>query len=159
VTLALEPENAQSALATLRTLADKLADATGGSVQQAEVDGVEVQYVEVEGVRVQFAGFDGRVIVTTGIAGIRDFRDDGDKLTGTDACEDAADAAGFGDRTNGLLYVDFAEALPVIEGLAGLAGAELPAQVRENLEPLESLFVHGHVDGDELRFGGVLKTR
>jgi hypothetical protein len=158
-TLVLEPANAQSALATLRTLADKLADATGGSVQRAEVDGVEVQYVEIEGVRVQFAGFDGRVIVTTGIAGIRDFRDDGDKLTGTDVFEDAADAAGFGERTNGLLYVDFGEALPVIEGLAGLAGEDLPADVRENLEPLESLFVHGHVDGDELRFGGVLKTR
>lgn len=159
VTLVVEPENMAAALETLEALAQKLAELTGSSVQSAEVDGLQVQFVEVEGVRIQFADADGRIIVTTGIAGIRDFRDDGDKLTGSDAFEDAADAAGFGDRTNGLVYVNFAEALPVIEGLAGLAGDQLPAEVRENLEPLESLFLHAHAEDGDIRFGGVLKTR
>jgi hypothetical protein len=159
VTLVLRPDNTAAAQATLRTLAEKLAKLTDSSVQRTEVDGVEVEYVEVEGVRIQFAAVDGVVIVTSGIAGIRDFREDGDKLTDSDAYRDAAEAAGLGDRTNGLLYLDFAELLPVIEGLAGLSGEELPAEVRENLEPLESIFVHGHVEDGELRFGGVLRTR
>jgi hypothetical protein len=159
VTLVLEPQSPESALATLRKLAGTVGGLTGSGLQRTEVDGLEVEYLELEGVRIQFARVDDTVVVTSGIAGIRDYRADGDKLTGDNAFEDAAEAAGFGDSTNGLLYVNFAEALPVIEGLAGLAGEELPAEVRENLEPLESLLVHGHVDGDELRFGGVLKVR
>jgi hypothetical protein len=159
VTLALEPENPESALATLRKLGGALAGVTGSSLQRTELDGLEVEYVEIEGVRIQFARIDGAVIITSGVAGLRDYRAEGDKLTGTDAFEDAADAAGFGDRTNGLFYLDFAEALPVIEGLAGFAGEELPAEVRENLEPLQSLFVHGHIEDGELRFAGVLTTR
>jgi Protein of unknown function (DUF3352) len=158
VTVVVEPENMAAALETLETLAEKLAELTGSSVQSAEVDGLEVQFVEVEGVRIQFADADGRIIVTTGIAGIRDFRDDGDKLTGSDDFQDAAESAGYGERTNGLVYVNFAEALPVVEGLAGLAGDRLPAEVHENLEPLESLFLHAHAQDGEVRFGGVLKT-
>jgi hypothetical protein len=157
VTLAVRPDDTDAALETLRKLADTLAGFTGSSVQRTEVDGVEVEYVEIEGVRVQFAALDATVIVTTGIAGLRDFREDGDKLTGTEAFADAADAAGFEGRTNGVVYVNFVEALPVFEGLAGLGGETLPTEVRENLEPLESLFLHGHVDDGELRFGGILK--
>jgi hypothetical protein len=159
VTLAVRPDDPAGSLETVRKLANALAGATGSSVQRAEVDGLDVEYVEIEGVRIQFASVDGAILVTSGIAGIRDFREDGDKLTGTDAYEEAAEDAGLGDRTNGLVYVNFAEALPVIEGLAGLAGEPLPAEVRENLEPLESLFVHGTVEDGELRFGGLLKTR
>jgi hypothetical protein len=159
VTLAVRPDNPAGSLATLRKLAESLAGATGSSVQRAEVDGVQVEYVEIEGIRIQFASVDGIVLVTSGIAGIRDFRGDGDKLTGSDAYEEAAEDAGLGDLTNGLFYVNFAEALPVIEGVAGLAGEPLPAELRENLEPLESLFVHGTLEDGELRFGGLLKTR
>jgi len=158
VTLAVRPENPAGALATLRKLAETLAGVTGSSVQRTEVDGVQVEYLEIEGVRVQLASVDGTVIVTTGIAGIRDFRADDDKLTGSDEFESAADAAGFEEHTNGLFYVNFAEALPVIEGLAGLAGEPLPTEVRENLEPLRTLFVHGHAADGEVRFSGVLET-
>jgi hypothetical protein len=159
VTLGMRPDDPARAHGTLRELAERLAEVAGGSVEQTEVDGVQVEYVELEGVRIQFANVDGTLVVTTGVAGIRDFGEDGDKLTGSDAYEEAAEAAGLGDRTNGLVYVNFAEALPVIEGLAGLSGQPLPAEVRENLEPLESLFFHGTVEDGELRFGGILKTR
>jgi hypothetical protein len=159
VTLAVRPDNPAGSLETLRKLADALAGATGSSVQRAEVDGLDVQYVEIEGIRIQFTNVDGVVLVTSGIAGVRDFREDGDKLTGTDAYEEAAGDAGLGDRTNGLVYINFAEALPVIEGLAGLAGEPPPAELREKIEPLESLFFHGTVEDGELRFGGLLKTR
>lgn len=158
VTLVLQPESTQNALATLRKLANTLAGLAGAEVERTQVEGLEVEYVAVEGVRIQFAAVGNVVIVTTGVAGIREYEGDGEKLTETDAYQDAADAAGAGDRTNALLYVNFAEALPVIEGLASFGGDELPAEVRENLEPLESLFLQGRVDGDELRFGGILTT-
>jgi hypothetical protein len=43
------------------------------------------------------------------------------------------------DSTGGLVYVDLKDAIPLIEGFAGLSGQRIPANVSANLRPLRSL--------------------
>jgi Protein of unknown function (DUF3352) len=154
VTVLLDVDNEQAALATLDKLAARavaLADARAGSV---EVDGKTVKYVEIQGIRISYGAFDGIVAVTSGAAGIRDAQAGGDKLPDDDRFKAAKEAAGMGDTTNGFFYVDLKDSIPLITGLAGVAGADVPLEVTENLEPLESFFVYSALDGDVVKFGG-----
>ncbi|MGH3132059.1 MAG: hypothetical protein ACRDNX_14695, partial [Gaiellaceae bacterium] len=73
--------------------------------------------------------------------------------------ERASEAAGLGDSTSGFVYVDLAEAVPLLEGFAGLAGEPLSPELSDNLEPLESVLVHASKDGNDIRFSGFLGVR
>jgi hypothetical protein len=159
VTLALKVDDEQRAKATVRAIAERLAGFVDGKLGSTQIEGIDVTYVEIQGVRISFAAFDGTLLITSGIAGLRDFRRDGSKLADDDAFVHAAEQGGLGDTTSGFLYVDVQEALPVAEALANLAGQELPTRVRENLDPLGSLFLHASADGSKMRFGGLLAVR
>jgi len=115
-----------------------------------------VKYVEIQGVRISYATFDGLLALTSGTAGLRDARGDGGKLPGDERFEAAKDAAGLGDETAGFVYVDLKDAIPLLEGFAGLADEQIPPEVSANLAPLESFLSHASQDGDEIRFGGFL---
>ncbi|HWH04967.1 MAG TPA: hypothetical protein VNT23_00860, partial [Gaiellaceae bacterium] len=110
-------------------------------------------------VRVQLARVDDEVVLTTGAAGLRDYRRDGDKLTGNERFEDAVKEAGYEGETAGLLYVDLQAALPIAEALAGFASEEIPTDVRAALERLDWLATQARVEDGAVRMTGVLRTR
>jgi hypothetical protein len=156
VTVLLDVENEQTALATLDRLATRAAALAGGRTGTAEVDGDTVKFVEVQGVRISYGAFDGLVAISSGASGIRDARASGDKLPDDDRYTAAKEAAGMGDTTNGFLYADLKDAIPLITAFAGIGGTEIPPDVTENLEPLQSFFVYAGQDGDVVKFGGHL---
>lgn len=159
VTLASKPEDPQAALATLRELAQAASGFSGAELRRTQVDGFDVDVLQVELVQVQLAVVDDAIVVTTGAAALRDFRGDGDKLSVSDRFEDALDEAGYDGETAGLLFLDFQAALPVAEGLAGLAGADVPAEASAMLERLDTLALQTRADGEGARFGAVFRTR
>jgi hypothetical protein len=159
LTLATRPDDPAAAFETLRRLASTLAGFTGGELRTTQVDGVEVQVLALEPVQVQLARVDDAVLVTTGLAALRDFRADGDKLGDADRFTDAVEDAGFEGETAGLLYVDLQAALPVLEGLAGFSGSDLPAELRETLAQLDVFAAQTRAEDGGARFGGVLRTR
>jgi hypothetical protein len=128
----------------------------GAQTGTADVGGEQVATVDIQGIRISYTTFDGLLVLTSGPTGIRDAREDGDKLSGDDRFTAAREAAGMGDETNGFLYVDLKDAIPLIESFAGLAGEQVPSEVSANLAPLESFLVYAAQDGDVLRFGGIL---
>ena len=159
VTLAAKPDDPAAAVATLRKLAEAATGVTGGRLRTTQLDGLDVHVLQVEIVQVQFAAVDDAVVVTTGAAGLRDFRRDGDKLGDSDRFDGALETAGWdGGETAGFLYVDFQAALPVVEGLGGLAGG-IPDDARAALERLDTLAATSQADGDVVRFGATLRTR
>ena len=160
VTLAGTPESPQDAVATLRRLADAASGFTGGRLRTTTLDGVEVHVLQIQMVQLQFAAVDDHVVVTTGTTGLRDFRRDGDKLADSDRFEGALEEAGWdGGETAGLFWLDFQEALPIVEGLAGLAGQNVPQDLRSSLERLDTLAAASSVDDDDVRFTVVFRTR
>ena len=152
ISLAVEAQDAARAMATV----DRIARGLGGDVETVEIDGVTAHAVTVDKVRIVWAAFDGVLLVSTGPTAIRDFRGDGAKLVDDDRFTEAVGRVGLGDRTGGLVYVDLDEAVPFIEGLAGISGERLPAEVRRNLEPLESFVAEAAPDGDSVRFEAFL---
>jgi hypothetical protein len=156
VTLLLDVDDTETALATLDRLAARIAPLVDGKLGTTDADGVQQKYVEISGVRISYAAFDGLVAITSGARGIRDARSDGDKLPDDDRFRDAKEAAGLGDETSGFLYADLKDAIPLLEGLAGITGTSLPSGTTANLDPLETFLVHASQDGDEVRFSGFL---
>jgi hypothetical protein len=156
VTILLDVDNESEAVGIVDRLAARVAPLVGGRTGTTDVDGLQVKYVEVQGVRISYASFDGLLALTSGPAGIRDARSGDGKLPGDDRFEAAKEAAGLGDETAGFVYVDLKDAIPLLEGFAGLADEQVPPEVSANLAPLESFLSHASRDGEEIRFGGFL---
>jgi len=81
---------------------------------------------------------DGRLVVTTAASPEDAVRTTGETLGESEDFGDAVDAAGMPDETSGFLYLNVADALPLL-GLAGLAGADVPEELLENLRPIRSV--------------------
>jgi hypothetical protein len=152
VSLAVEAPDAARAMG----IVDRLARGLGGEVETLEVDGVTAHAVAIDKVRIVWAAFDGVLLVSTAPTAIRDFRSDGAKLVEDERFQEAVERVGLGDRTGGLVYADLDEAVPFLEGLAGLAGERLPAEWRRNLEPLDTFVAEGGPDGEAVRFEAFL---
>jgi len=152
VTLATRPDDPDAALATLLQLARTAAGFADAQLRTVQLDGLDVHVLDAGVVRVQLARVDDEVVLTTGAAGLRDYRRDGDKLTGNERFEDAVKEAG-------LLYVDLQAALPIAEALAGFASEEIPTDVRAALERLDWLATQARVEDGAVRMTGVLRTR
>jgi hypothetical protein len=147
--LALDTPDEARALATLDRLVAHVARLTGSRVSTEKQGGVRVKSIGLGRVTVHYAAFDGRVLVTTGPTGIADYRASGDKLSDASAYENARSGADVPDKTAGLLYVNLRDGVRLIEDYVGLAAGErVPAEVRENLKPLQSFVAFSTASGD-----------
>jgi hypothetical protein len=81
---------------------------------------------------------DGRLVVTTAASPEDAVRTTGETLGESEDFADAVEAAGMPDQTSGFLYLNVADALPLL-GLAGLVGADVPEELLENLRPIRSV--------------------
>jgi hypothetical protein len=70
----------------------------------------------------------------------------GGTLADDEDFREAKDAAGMPDQTGGFLYVDVADALPLL-ALAGYAGVDVPKEALENLRPISSVVAWTQADG------------
>jgi hypothetical protein len=152
--LALTPSDKAAALATLDKLAAKVASLAGGKFTPGTVRTLDLG---------QFAlhyGTSGdHVVITSGINGITDFGGSGSKLPDSADFKEAKSAAGMPDSTGGFVYVDLKNAIPLIEGFAGLAGQSLPPSVAGNLRPLRSLVAWAAGSGDSRTFDAFLEIK
>src|SRR5262249_23941727 len=93
-----------------------------------------------------YAALDDEVVVTDSEAGITDLRSSGLKLKDDPTFTDAQKAAGMPSETSGFLYVDLKDSIPLVEGLAQLAGTSVSSDVDANLRPLQTLTLWGTSD-------------
>ena len=70
----------------------------------------------------------------------------GGSLADDEDFREAKAAAGMPDETGGFLYLDVADALPLL-ALAGYAGVDVPKDVLENLRPIRSVVAWSQADG------------
>ena len=138
VTLALETKDQAASLSTLDRLAARLAAATtGAQVQPGKQGGHDIKTINLGQIAIHYGGLGDKVLVTSGVNGIADFGS-GSKLTDSADFKQAKSAAEMPDSTGGFFYLDLKNSIPLLEGLAGLAGQTPPPEVTENVRPLRS---------------------
>jgi len=158
LTLALQPNDPTQALETVDKLMTHFAAEAGTRVETGSQGGHEVKTVNFGQFAVHYGAVDGKVIVTSGLNGIADFGSGG-SLTDSADFKEAKSAAGMPDSTGGLFYVDLKNALPLIEGFAGLSGNNLPPKVTDNLRPLRSLLAWSEGQNGDRTFDAFLEIK
>jgi hypothetical protein len=158
LTLALQPKDPTQAAETVDKLMTRLAAESGTRVQSGMQGGHEVKTVTFGQFEIHYGSVDGKVILSTGVNGISEFGSAG-SLTDSADFKDAKSAAGMPDSTGGVFYVDLKNALPLLEGFAGLAGHDLPPSVTDNLRPLRSLLTWSEGQNDERTFDAFLEIK
>jgi len=147
ITLVVKTDDEDKALAVL----DRLARALGqGTVpKHTTVDGIAVRELDLGSVSVYYGVVDGKVVVSDSSRAFESVQKGPDKpLTDDGVFSDAKDAAGMPDETNGWVFLNLKDGIPLVESLAQLANQRIPAEVEDNLEPLRSALVYGSRDGD-----------
>ena len=95
------------------------------------------------------------VIVTTGAGGIRMFETRGlSSRRATHTCAPRR-KVGLQERTSGFAYLDIDALIPVVEGLAG--EEQVPRDVREVVEALDSFILQSSADGDTTTVSGFVR--
>jgi hypothetical protein len=154
LTLALDPKDQSAALATL----DKLAAHSGSPVEPGTQGGHPVKTVNLGQFTIHYGTVDGKVLITSGVSGIADYGE-GDHLPDSADFKQAQAAAGMPDSTGGVIYIDLKDALPLLEGFAGLAGQSLPSSTTENLRPLRSFLAWTNGSGESRTFDAFLEIK
>src|SRR3954447_11149537 len=158
LTLALAPKDVNAALKTLDTIAAHLAAGSVGQMQSGTQGGHPVKTLDLGRFQVHYGNVDGKVLVTSGRSGIADYGQ-GDHVTDSADFKEAKDAAGMPDSTGGFLYLDVKDALPLLEGLAGLSGQSLPSSTTDNLRPVRSLLAWSNSSGESRTFDAFLEIK
>jgi hypothetical protein len=154
LTLALDPKDQSAALATL----DKLAAHSGSPVEPGTQGGHPVKTVNLGQFTIHYGTVDGKVLITSGVSGIADYGE-GDHLPDSADFKQAQAAAGMPDSTGGVIYIDLKDALPLLEGFAGLTGQSLPSSTTENLRPLRSFLAWTNASGETRTFDAFLEIK
>jgi hypothetical protein len=159
-TLVLEQTDAKQAV-TLEALFRGLARAAKAKLETTTEDGARVTRLTVGPVSVAYGAADGRLFVTTGRGGIAAFRGDGAKLVDAPAFTSATKNVGYAGSTSALVYADVDGLVPLLQGLAGLAGGSTSGldDATKALGALDSLALNVETDGIEAKLDGFLAVR
>jgi len=150
VTVVAQPDSPQQGVAAIDDLVQQVASATGLPLAPKPVTIGSVDAKELNLGRFSiFYGADGnRVVVSNSQQAFLDLNGSGPRLSDDATFNEAMDAAGMPDETNGFLYVNLKDSISLITSLAQLGGADVDPQLRDNLRPLRSLVAWEAVDGD-----------
>jgi hypothetical protein len=98
-------------------------------------------------------------VITSSASGVSGAGGSGDKLPSSEDFKEAKSAADLPDATNGFVYVDLKNAIPLLEGFAGIAGSDIPPAIADNLRPLRSLLTWSAGSGDTRTFDAFLEIK
>jgi hypothetical protein len=155
VTLVTHPSDPQAVLGALNDALSAAATSAGGSGS----GGFSLGSI-LGGLQLSHAQVGSALVVSTSEQAVDAFSGAGPKLSGDATFQDAQQASGMPDQTTGFAYVDLKDALPLVQGLAALAGGAASPTAGVDLSALHTLtaFGSGASDGVE-RFTVFLEVR
>jgi hypothetical protein len=151
----LGPSDTTKGMATLTKLAARAAAGSGATLS----GGAEKTLSFGTQFALHFGVKDGKIVITNSPGGISQVGSPSETLAASPDFIEAAAAAGLPDSNGGFDYIDLKNAIPLIEGFAGLAGSKIPAQVSENLRPLRSFLAWSAGSGDSRTFDAFLEIK
>ena len=154
LTLVTHPSDPQAVLGALNDALSAAGNAAGGS----GTGGFSLGSI-LGGLQLSHAQVGNALVVSTSQQAIDAFSRPGPKLSADATFLDAQQASGMPDQTTGFAYVDLKDALPLVQGLAALAGGTGSTAIPD-LSALRTLtaFGSGSSDGVE-RFTVFLEVR
>jgi Protein of unknown function (DUF3352) len=161
VTLVTQPKSTAQGLATLDKIVAQLARSFGLPLhpRPTTIAGARFKELNLGQVSLFYGAVDGKVVLTNSKRGVSDLKGGGSKLEDDSTFEDAKKVSGLPDATNGFVYVDLKDAIPLVESLVQLAGVHAPPEVSDNLTPLRSFTAWATRDGDVGKFGLFLEIK
>lgn len=145
VTLVTQPADTQAAVIALDSVIAALKGAAAGAAGPLGTLG--------SGVQVYHALLGGELVVSTSQQGIADFRSAGPRLSSDPTFTEAMKAGGVPQLTTGFVYVNLEATLPLVSGIAALAGVTLPPALQGlGLQPLQTLTAFADRTRDESSF-------
>jgi Protein of unknown function (DUF3352) len=158
-TLLLEAPNEKATLDKVRKAISALTHTLTAQPCHASLleAGVPLECVDLEGIEVLSGSFDNKVVVTTGKGAVAKLRSDSPRLSEDEGFKSARDAAGLPDESTGFMWLDLEDGIPMVLGLASASGGSIPAEIRENLEPLGSFLAWADSDGRSGSFTAFLQ--
>jgi hypothetical protein len=136
------------ALKTLDKIAIRFARSAGARLKGGRAE----KTIDFGQFAVHYGAKGHEVVVTNAAAGISQVGNSGGKFADSADFKEAKSAAGLPDSNDGFLYIDLKNAIPLIEGFAGLSGSSLPSTVTENLRPLRSFLAWSSGSGNARTF-------
>jgi hypothetical protein len=161
VTLVTQPKSTSQGVATI----DKLVAALGSSfgvplhARPVTIAGARFKELNLGKVSIYYGAVGGKVVLTDSQRGVADLDGGGSKLKDDSTFKDAKKASGLPDSTNGFVYVDLKDAIPLFESLVQLGGVQAPSEVSDNLRPLQSFVLWSTRDGDVTKFTVFLEVK
>jgi hypothetical protein len=154
VTLVTQPDSTTQGVATLDKIITQLTQSFGLPLhpRRTTIAGAPFKELNLGNVSIFYGAVDGKVVLTDSQRGISDLKGGGSKLKDDSTFKDAKKASGLPDTTNGFVYVDLKDAIPLVESLVQLSGKQAPREVSDNLQPLQSLTAWATRDGDVGKF-------
>ena len=140
VTLVAQPDSADQGLAAVDRLV-ALIGARGGTAltpKTVTAGGVQAKELNLGRFSIFYGVKAGKLVVSDSEAAFGELGGGGSKLADDATFKDAEKAAGMPSATNGFLYLDLKDAIPVVESLAQLGNANIPQEAIDNLRPLRS---------------------
>jgi hypothetical protein len=122
----------------------------GSTPTKRTIEGVTVNELALGPVTILYGAVDGKLVVTDNANAIRSLKTgDRPKLADDDPTFKAVrDAVHMPEKTNGWLYLNVEDGLPLVEAVAELANQKLPKVWAENLRPVRGVLVYGTRSGD-----------
>jgi hypothetical protein len=154
VTAILQPNHTAAGLATLDKLAGAFAASSGATFHKGTQRTLDFKQFAVH-----YGAVGGKIVITNAAGGVSAAGGSGNKLPASADFSEAKSAAGLPDSTSGFIYVDLKNAIPLIEGFAGLSGSNLSPMVTQNLRPLRSFLAWGASSGDTQSFDAFLEIK
>ena len=151
----LGPSDTTKGMATLTKLAARAAAGSGATLS----GGAEKTLSFGTQFALHFGVKDGKIVITNSPGGISAVGSPSENLAASPDFIEAAAAAGLPDSNGGFFYVDLKNAIPLIEGFAGLAGTKVPPEVSENVRPLRSFLSWSTGSGTSRTFDAFLEIK
>lgn len=153
VTLIAQPDSPQQGLAAIDRLVATLGKSAGANAkpQQLTIGTVKATALNLGRFSLYYGALGGRIVVTDTQQAFQDLQSSGQKLADDPTFKEAEQAAGMPSQTNGFVYVDLKDSIPLVESLARLGGAQIPANVTANLQPLRTMLGWTSAQGGEGR--------
>jgi hypothetical protein len=155
ITAILQPDDTSKGLATLDTLLQRIAAATGAKLS----GGAEKTLSFGNEFALHVGAVGSKIVITNNGGGVGAVGNSSGGLSDSADFKEAKSAAGMPDSNGGFLYLDLKNMIPLIEGFAGLAGQHLPSNIDANLQPLRSFLTWSAGSGDSRSFDVFLEIK
>lgn len=155
VTLILEQRHPEAAMATMNTIAEKLATSFKGKL--TDYPGSDIKKLHLGGIAIYYGIVNRNLIISDASGHL--LTGPGVPLFDDPVYTKAREAAGLPDQRAGLVYLNLKKTIPLLQNYVETLGATVPRDVLLNLAPLESFIAYATGDGSVTKFSALLKVR